>query len=59
MSCGCGPRGRCGHVSAAQGSIGSMPVLAYTPGFLIIVGIVLVGVLAIVGVYYLFFRTEK
>ena len=46
-------------LSLAQGSIGSVPLVAYTPGILIVVGIVLVGILAIVGVYLLFIQKEK
>lgn len=42
-----------------QGSIGSVSMLAYVPGSLIAVGVVLFGLLAIYAIYWIIFRMGK
>jgi hypothetical protein len=58
LSQGCTVEG--GHpVPVAQGFIESVPVLAYVPGSLIAVGVVLFGLLAVYAVYWIIFRMGK
>lgn len=42
-----------------QGSIESVPMVAYIPGLLIAVGVVLFAVLAIYAIYWIIFRMGK